>query len=730
MNKSITTKMHDKKNVIDLSAKKRIDEVSNDLLDYIAKFLPNVCITQVKKAIDFAVEAHKDQKRASSDPYVTHPIAVAKILAEVNLDTCTIVCGLLHDVVEDTTYTLDDISREFGEQEANIVAGLIKLNKIESKHVKQDRAENLRRLLIAVAEDARVLLIKLADRLHNMLTLSSIPEHRKRMRIAKETIDIYAPLADRIGIHYFKNNLYDLAFDVLYPYVRLSIIEQVRILKDNGHNDIQKIVDEIISVMQKNNLDVVVKGREKTPFSIWQKMEKKKIYFEDLSDILAVRIITQNPIDCYLALGIIHINYKVISKEFFDYVSTPKQNGYSSIHTVIMVHDTVKVEIQIRTSEMNHIAELGIAAHWIYKSNNSDNNDYQNIWLKKIRSIIDNINSVDDVLSHTKLSMYADQVFCFTPKGDVIALPKNSTPLDFAFEVNVNLGHFYEKALVNGKYVSITTKLQNGDQVEILTSDHLTITYHWFDIVCTIKAKNEIQVYLEKKLFESTVISGSLSIQDECDKQNLYINYDKLNKIADYYNTNINDLLFNVGKGTFEVSQIIETLSQDSLLSKIKIWIKHNFTFSRAKNQNITKLATLKHYAAIQFPYCCNVNPQSMAVAIYDPICKSVTLHSDNCNNINKINKKQNIYKLPLPETIYELLNLQMNLTINQYSAAIDVFDIFTTFGISQYTINIKQLDENLIIINISLKLVISHQLDAIINKIKQIPNVIDLSIL
>lgn len=722
--------MYDDKDTNDISDKNKVDKASNDLLDYIVEFLPNVHLDKVKRALEFAVKAHKNKKRASGDPYVTHPIAVAKILAEVNLDTCTIVCGLLHDIIVDTDYTLNDILREFGQQEANIIEGLTKLNSLESKNVLQGRTENLKRLLIAVAEDARVLLIKLADRLHNMLTLSAIPEHRKRMKIAKETIDIYAPLAERIGIHYFKNNLYDLAFDVLYPYVRQSIIEQVKNLRDNGHNDIKKIVDEITSMIKKNNLDAVVKGREKTPFSIWQKMEKKKIYFDDLSDIFAVRIITQNPIDCYLALGIIHINYKVVSKEFCDYVSSPKKNGYSSIHTVIMIHDNVKVEVQIRTSEMHHLSELGIAAHWVYKTSHSDSTLHQDVWLKKIRSIIENIHTIDEELSGATLNMYYDQVFCFTPKGDVVALPKNSTPLDFAFEVNINLGYFFNSALVNGRNASITTKLQNGDQVEILTSDVLMVTHHWFDVVCTIKAKNEIQIYLEKKLFDSMVASGSLSIQDECAKHNLSIDNEKLSRIANHYNTNMDDLLFNVGKGAIKADKIINKLSKSSLLSQVSIWIKNKCSFGKEKNNSLTMLRKLKYYTTIQLPYCCNINPKGMAIAIYEPQHKGVTLHSEYCNNVEAPNKKQQIYKILLPEAICEILDVQIEIMISKYTVATDVFQILTSFGISQYKINIKQIDKGGISINIALKLAVEHQLDGIISKIKNIENVIDVSIL
>lgn len=708
-----------------------IDAAVKDLIDYVTEFLPGICMDTVKKAIDFAIKAHHNQKRASGEPYVIHPIAVAKILVELHLDTHTIVGGLLHDVVEDTEYTINDIIREFGKKEAKIVNGLTKLNKIECKHLSHARAENLRKLLIAVAEDARVLLIKLADRLHNMRTLSSFTDQKKRMKIAKETIDIYAPLAERIGIHYFKNSLYDLAFEVLYPHVRQSIMHQVSILKDNGYSSIAKIVDEISSIMKENNLDVVVKGREKTPFSIWQKMEKKKIYFEDLSDIFAVRIITKNPIDCYVALGVVHTNYKVISKEFFDYVSTPKQNGYSSIHTVVLVNDMIKVEVQIRTSEMHHVSELGMAAHWIYKQDDGiDNNEYQYIWLKKIRSIMQNIADTDDVMSSVKLNMYYDQVFCFTPKGDVVALPKNATTLDFAFEVSVELGSHYSKALVNGKHVSINTKLKSGDQVEILTSEKITITHHWFDIVCTSKAKSEIQVYLEKKLFESLVFSGNLAIQDECDKHNLNLNNEKLKKVATKYNTNVDDLLFNVGNGTIEIDKVVDNLSKDSSISKLKNFFKKKFLTEKTSNTTLKTLSSFKHYAEIHFAYCCNPMPGQIATGIYDSTKQSVTIHASDCNNIRVLNNKQNLYNISLSENIYNIVHIIMEIEMLDSNVSFEVFSVFTEFGISKYTIDIKDTSNDSIVTTVDLDLVIPQQMKSLLNRIKKISGVIDVSVL
>lgn len=708
-----------------------VDDASKDLIDYITQFLPNVCLTKVKKALAFAITAHANQKRASGEPYVTHPIEVAKIIAELHLDTETIVCALLHDVAEDTEYTTQDIEAEFGEKYARIVDGLTKINRIECQNFLTKKSENLRKLLIAVAEDARVLLIKLADRLHNMRTLSCIADQRKRMRIAKDTIDIYAPLAERIGIHFFKNILYDLAFEVLYPQVRKSIIHQVNILKEQGQNDIRKIVTDIADLMKENKVDVDVKGREKTPFSIWQKMERKKIYFDELSDIFAVRIIAKSTIDCYVTLGIIHTHYKVFSKEFFDYVSTPKQNGYMSIHTVVMITDSVKVEIQIRTSEMHHISELGMAAHWIYKNeNDSIRYEYQQEWLKKIRSIMENIADTNDIISSVKLEMYYDQVFCFTPKGDVISLPKNSTPLDFAFEVSVDLGSRYSKALVNGKNASITTHLQSGDHVEIFTANHITITHYWLDIVNTSKAKTEIQIYLEKKLFESIVLSGNLSIYDECEKYQLNVNNDKLQKVAEHYNININELLFHVGNGTIDSDDIISKLSRNSIREKLHHIIKKKFKYAYDIKNRLKTLSNLQYNSEIQFSYCCNPTIDNIGVGIYNSDNKSIIIHSNDCHNIHKTHPNEELYSILLSDSILNVNNIQIEVVMFEYQSSLAVFNILTEFGISQYKIDVRPTDESTVAISLDLTLIIPHQLEALINKIKNISGIIDISVL
>lgn len=705
-----------------------IEASLQDLLDHISQFLPHVCIETVMRAFEFANIAHFQQRRLSGEPYIIHPLEVAKILAELNLDTATIVCALMHDVIEDTSYTSQDIEDRFGKTEAKIIEGLTKIHKIESQNISFSKLENLRKLLMAVADDARVLLIKLADRLHNMRTIGSFSDHRKRIKIAKETIDVYAPLAERIGVHFFKNVLYDMAFEVLYPHVRQSIIVEVEKLKRDGQNNIMRIIDDISNLMQKFDIDVDVKGREKSPFSIWEKMERKQVYFDQLSDVFAIRITTKTSIDCYRALGVVHMNYKVISKEFMDYISTPKHNGYQSIHTVMLIDDGIKFEIQIRTHEMHQISELGMAAHWIYKNDERDN-PYHQDWLNKIKMILECLSDTNDILSNVKLEMYNDQVFCFTPNGDIISLPRNATPLDFAFEVSVELGSHYSKALVNGIQSSITTHLQSGDQVEILTSDHIMINHHWYDIVCTPKAKSEIQVHLNKKTFDALVFAGNMSIHDECERYNLKLSHDKLSDIAIAFDTNTDDLLFRIGNGSIKIEQVLHKMLDSSVYEKVKHYLK-KYVFREINDKSFKTLSSLRKLAEIHFAYCCDPLSDKTGIAIWNKKHKFIIVHSQPCNNIRLPDKDEEICQIILSEYPNNKLDIILEIIITDFDAPDIIFKTMTEFGLSNYSIDINKMEDGLIFLTIDLKLVVPQQLESLINKLKQVRNVIDISIL
>ena len=442
-----------------------------ELVERVKAYDPNADEDAINRAYVFTVKKHGSQLRASGDPYFSHPVEVAGILTRFKLDSASIITGLLHDTVEDTLTTLDDIERLFGVEIAKLVDGVTKLSRLELQSDQTKQAENFRKLVIAMSEDIRVLLVKLADRLHNMRTLRFIADPAKRARIARETMDIYAPLAERIGMHALQVELEDLAFAELNPDARESVMARLSFLRERGGGVVARVSEELQRVLKEDGLEATVSGREKTPYSIWRKMMRKNVTFEQLSDIMAFRVVVGSVADCYRALGIIHSRYPVVPSRFKDYISTPKPIGYRSIHTGVFGPEQQRIEVQIRTAEMHEVAEVGVAAHWSYKSGGpatTDGRQYR--WLRELLDILEHASNPEEFLEHTKLAMFQDQVFCFTPKGDVFALPRGATPVDFAYAVHSEVGDHCVGAKINGRMMPLRTQLSNGDQVEIVTS--------------------------------------------------------------------------------------------------------------------------------------------------------------------------------------------------------------------------------------------------------------------
>ena len=455
----------------------------------------------LSKAYNFALNAHKDQKRVSGDPYIVHPVAVANILTDLKLDSATIITGLLHDTIEDTYATYDTVVKEFGKEVADLVDGVTKLSALEDKAVQNSRAENFRKLILATSKDIRVLLVKIADRLHNMRTIDAIESIDKRKRIAKETMEIYAPLADRMGMNAIRDELEDLSFSILNPDARNLIVERLKFIKNNKEDTFKEISDELIFVLQENGVSATFAGREKTPFSIWRKIQTKKISLEHLTDIIGFRVIVNSISDCYKTLGILHSKYSAIPFRFKDYISTPKINKYQSIHTAIIGPKKQRIEIQIRTAQMHDYAERGIASHWKYKSSEklSDLSWKEYDWLRDLVEIIETGNSPEHYYEFTKLQMFQENVFCFTPKGAVIKLPKDATPIDFAYAVHTNIGNTAIGCKVNGQETGLQTVLNNGDTVEVITSKNVSPSMHWISSAVTGKARAAIRRYWQDK---------------------------------------------------------------------------------------------------------------------------------------------------------------------------------------------------------------------------------------
>ncbi len=459
-------------------------------------------VQKIRDAYDFAEKAHSRQKRDSGDPYIYHPLAVANILAELKLDGPTITTALLHDTIEDTIATYDEVERKFGVEIAELVDGVTKLSRLENKNKEFSVAENFRKLILATSKDIRVLLVKLADRLHNMRTIDSIISSERKNRIAKETMEIYAPLAERLGMHNIRDELEDLSFKVLNNEARQLILERLEKIFPNTQKLFSDISHELETKLKTKNINAIITGREKSCFSIWKKIQTKKISLEQITDIIGFRIILENVDDCYVALGVIHQSWKTIPGRFKDYISTPKSNNYSSLHTAVIGPFKQRIEIQIRTKKMHDFAERGIASHWIYKDNEKTTSDsVQNFnWLKDLVELIESGENPEHYLEYTKLQLYQDQVFCFTPKGAVIRLPSKATAIDFAYAVHSDIGDACIGVKINGKELPLQTSLSNGDQVEIITSTKKSPSLHWLSFSKTGKARASIRKYWHDKM--------------------------------------------------------------------------------------------------------------------------------------------------------------------------------------------------------------------------------------
>ena len=479
---------------------------NNELIDQIKSYNRFLNSATLNKAYNFALEAHQNQKREEGVPYIIHPVAVAKILTDLKLDSATIATGLLHDTIEDTKVTYENVKKEFGEEVANLVEGVTKISELETKASSASKAENFRKLILATSKDIRVLLVKLADRLHNMRTIQFVKDKNKTIRKAKETMEIYAPLADRMGMNRIRDELEDLSFSVLNKPARDLIIERLNFIKNNRDDTFKSISIELIELLKLNGINATITGREKTPFSIWRKIQNKKISLEQLTDIIGFRIIVKNIEDCYKTLGIFHSKFSTIPGKFKDYISTPKINKYKSIHTSVIGPKKNRIEIQIRTFDMNEFAERGIASHWKYKSSEkfTDLSWREYDWLKDLVEIIETGNNPEHYYEFTKLQMFQDNVFCFTPKGAVIKLPMNATPIDFAYAVHTKIGNSAIGALVNGTEKTLQNILKNGDTVKIVSSKNASPSLHWLSSAKTGKARAAIRRYWQDKSLETT----------------------------------------------------------------------------------------------------------------------------------------------------------------------------------------------------------------------------------
>jgi len=614
-----------------------------ELVERVRSYDPTADEDALNRAYVFSMKVHGSQTRASGDPYFSHPVEVAGILTDYRLDTASIVTGLLHDTVEDTVATIDQIDTLFGDEVARLVDGVTKLSLLELQSPGSGHAENFRKLLLAISEDIRVLLVKLADRLHNMRTLHYIQAPEKRARIARETMEIYVPLAERIGIQEIKEELEDIAFRELYPDAAESIVSRLNFLQAQGDDIINRISDEINRTLVEADIEAWISGRTKRPVSIWRKMHRKKVDFEQLTDINAFRIVVASVEDCYRALGIIHTKYRMIPGEFDDYISMPKPNGYQSLHTALIGPEAHRIEVQIRTTQMHEIAELGVAAHWQYKQGAALTEGKNYHWVRQLLDILENSNNPDEFLEHTKLEMFPDQVFCFTPKGEIINLPQGATAIDFAYAVHSEIGDRCIGTRINGKMAPLRTEIGNGDQVEILTSADGTPSPTWENWVVTGKARARIRRYVRGERREEFIKLGHAMLEHAFREIGFTPQDDPPQQALAHFGAETPDeLAAMIGSGGIRVSEVLQMLVPEEMLRESAL---ENSSPGQANvvefpsrqredgEPNAVAIRGLTPGMAVHYANCCHPLPGDKILGILTP-GKGVTVHTRDCETL------------------------------------------------------------------------------------------------
>jgi GTP pyrophosphokinase len=619
-----------------------------ELVERVSAYDPSVDEGLIDRAYVFSMKAHGSQKRASGDPYISHPLEVAGILTEIRLDPDSIVTALLHDTVEDTLTTIEEIERLFGSEVARLVDGVTKLSRIELQSDHTREAENFRKFLLAMSEDIRVLLVKLADRLHNMRTLHHIPNPDKRRRIAVETMEIFVPLAERIGLRSWKDELENLAFVEINPEARDSIVARLDYLRAEGTDRADKIVASLTKTLEEAGIAATVTGREKRPYSIWAKMQRKRIAFEQLADIMAFRILLDDTAQCYQALGVLHQAYPVVPGRFKDYISTPKPNGYRSIHTCVIGPGRNRIEIQIRSHKMHDIAERGVAAHWQYKQGEMPETEGRKFgWMRELLQILDQAEGPEEFLEHTKLEMYQDQVFCFTPRGDLISLPSGATPVDFAYAVHTNIGDTCVGSKINGRIMPLRTQLENGDQVEIITSKAQSPSPTWETFVVSGKARSAIRRFVRAREVQEYTYLGRAILEKAFEAFGYTYSDRALRGVLKIFRQeNVEDLIAAVGSGMIQAREVLVAVFP-GLKEEIeagpgaKVVALEDARKERAQRKAGTAAVPIRGLTAgmaLHYAHCCHPLPGDRIVGIVTP-GKGVTIHTIDCDTLESFSE-------------------------------------------------------------------------------------------
>ncbi|MES2252741.1 MAG: bifunctional (p)ppGpp synthetase/guanosine-3',5'-bis(diphosphate) 3'-pyrophosphohydrolase [Pseudomonadota bacterium] len=619
-----------------------------ELVERLKAYDPTADEDLINRAYVFSVKSHGCQARDSGDPYFSHPIEVAGILTELKLDSQSIATGLLHDTVEDTVATIEEIETYFGTEIAHLVNGVTKLSKLELQSEATKQAENFRKLVLAMSSDIRVLLVKLADRLHNMRTLHHVVSEEKRRRIAHETLEIYAPLAERMGIHWIKDELEDLAFSQLQPDIYESIKSRLKFIYQASADTIALIIEDIKNVAITFHLKCTISGRLKTPYSIWRKMQQKNVTLEQLSDIMAFRILVGSASECYQALGIMHSHYMVVPGRFKDYISTPKPNNYQSLHTCLIGPLNQRIEIQIRTADMHDICENGVAAHWQYKQGDKTHDGKQYAWLRGLLEILEHASSPDEFLEHTKLEMFQDQVFCFTPKGELINLPSGATPVDFAYSIHSEVGNRTVGVKINGRQMPLRTQLKNGDQVDIVTAKSQSPSPTWERFVVTGKARACIRRFIRGQQRQQFSELGKSLLHKACIKEGQAFNDKNFTKIlGKFHYLVLDDLYSAIGEGIQSAKEVLSAINPEIPRAKKEIVASDikNKTAKPAIHDPAQFIEGLISGMSVHFAGCCHPLPGDDISGVV-VTGKGVTIHTHDC---------EVIITIPDPERVLDL---------------------------------------------------------------------------
>ncbi len=721
----------------------------------------------ILRAYRFAEQAHRGQKRVSGEPYITHCLAVAAILAELRVPPVLVIAGLLHDTVEDTSVTLTDVRREFGDEVAKLVDGVTKLSNLpqvskdegtsleleneaeetfgprpdghgrpepglaeEVTSVKSRRrdlaSETLRKTFMAMGEDVRVVLIKLADRLHNMRTLGYMPE-AKRRRIAQETLDIFAPLANRLGIWQIKWELEDLAFRYVNPDKFKEIAENLAERRADRERQVQEIVARLSGLMAQNSIKVEITGRPKHIFSIYRKMVTKGKAFEMVRDLRGVRMIVPDIPSCYAALGVIHTHWRPIPHEFDDYIAAPKDNFYRSLHTAVIYDDGKPLEVQIRTHEMDQNAEYGIAAHWRYKEGTPRDVDYEQRvnWLRRLMDWRQDVDDAQEFVDGMKTDVFQDRVYVFTPRGDIIDLPSGSTPIDFAYHVHTEIGHRCRGAKVNGKLVTLDYALKTGDQVEILTAKQGGPSRDWLNpnlgLVKTQRARSKIKQWFKRQNYEQNLTQGKLILDREFRRLGLPdVNMDQLLRELDY--RTLDDLYVALGCGDIATGRIINKLSEvdkdklDSLFNTRPV--------SETKPSSNTVVVLGVKGLLTNFARCCNPVPGDEIVG-YITRGRGATIHRQDCPNILRLKDHERVVKVSWgePQKTYPIM-VEIK-AYDRQGLMVDISNVLNNEGINLQNVDVK-VNHNLALINMGLEIGDISQLSRVLTRIENLPNVME----